>query len=133
MGVEPGTEFLTAATICKSNNIPIELCDRDVRITLRRTWNSMSLKEKWNLLFSNSGEDIDETMSEELLAEMRKTDVISKMINDLGKSIPSLKRILIDERDSYLAENIRNAPGEKILAVIGAGHMKGIVNILDTG
>lgn len=133
MGVEPGTEFMTAAKICKTLNIPIELCDRDIRITLRRTWNSMTFREKWVLLFRDTGADLNEELSEESLSELRKTDVISKLINDIGKSVPSLKRVLIDERDNYLAENIRNAPGEKIIAVIGAGHVKGIINILESG
>ena len=133
MGVKPGTEFLTASKTCKELNIPIELCDRDIRITLRRTWHSLTFIEKLKLIFSDTGQKIEGEMSEEMLAELRKTDVISKMINDVGKSIPSLIRVLIDERDDYLAENIRNAPGDKIIAVVGAGHMNGIVNILTTG
>jgi pheromone shutdown-related protein TraB len=42
--------------------------------------------------------------------------------------MPALKTILIDERDQYLAEKIRQAPGRKIVAVVGAGHVPGIIN-----
>ena len=40
--------------------------------------------------------------------------------------MPVVKAILIDERDQYLCEKIRSAPGEKIVAVVGAGHVPGI-------
>ena len=53
------------------------------------------------------------------------------MINDLGKSVPSLKRVLIDERDYYLAEKIRMSSGNKVVAVVGAGHMSGIIDYLE--
>jgi pheromone shutdown-related protein TraB len=37
-----------------------------------------------------------------------------------------VRRTLIDERDQYLAAKIRQAPGKRIVAVVGAGHMPGI-------
>jgi len=133
LDIEPGNEFLTATKTAEELNIPIELCDRDIRITLRRTWKSLSIIEKFKLIFTNDDDgNIDDEISEELLAELRKTDVISQMINNLEKSVPSLKRVLIDERDYYLAEKIRQSKGEKIVAVVGAGHMSGIVNYLES-
>ena len=59
MGVKPGTEFLTASKTCKKLNIPIELCDRDIRITLRRTWHSLTFIEKLKLIFSDTGQKIE--------------------------------------------------------------------------
>ena len=50
LGVTPGTELLEAANTAKELNLPIELCDREVRITLRRSWNSMSLWQKMKFL-----------------------------------------------------------------------------------
>ena len=133
LDIQPGNEFLTATNTAEELNIPIELCDRDIRITLRRTWKSLSLLEKLKLIFSgdDSG-DIEKEIDEDLLAELRKTDVISKMIKSLGESVPSLKRVLIDERDYYLAEKIRLSKGNKVVAVVGAGHMSGIIEYLET-
>lgn len=133
LDIQPGNEFLTATNTAEELNIPIELCDRDIRITLRRTWKSLSLLEKLKLIFSgdDSG-DIEKEIDEDLLAELRKTDVISKMIKNLGESVPSLKRVLIDERDYYLAEKIRLSKGNKVVAVVGAGHMSGIIEYLET-
>jgi len=133
LDIQPGNEFLIATNTAEELNIPIELCDRDIRITLRRTWKSLSLLEKLKLIFSgdDSG-DIEKEIDEDLLAELRKTDVISKMIKSLGESVPSLKRVLIDERDYYLAEKIRLSKGNKVVAVVGAGHMSGIIEYLET-
>lgn len=48
----------------------------------------------------------------------------------MSQILPSVKQILVDERDTYMAYHIRNAPGEKVLAVIGAAHMPGIIRHL---
>ena len=53
-------------------------------------------------------------------------DVLQTLLAEVGQSMPVLKQILIDERDQYLAEKIRNAPGNNIVAVVGAGHVSGI-------
>ncbi|MBW1887885.1 MAG: TraB family protein, partial [Deltaproteobacteria bacterium] len=65
-------------------------------------------------------------ISEEDIEEMKKQDVLESLLSEIGKSLPEIKRILIDERDQYLAYKIRTAPGEKIVAVVGAGHVPGI-------
>ena len=131
LDIQPGNEFLIATKTAEELNIPIALCDRDIRITLRRTWKSLSVMEKIKLIFSgDDSDDIEKEIDEDLLAELRKTDVISKMIKSLGEAVPSLKRVLIDERDYYLAEKIRLSEGKKIVAVVGAGHIAGIINIL---
>ena len=40
--------------------------------------------------------------------------------------MPELKKVLIDERDIYLAEKIKMSAGKKLVAVVGAGHVEGI-------
>jgi pheromone shutdown-related protein TraB len=132
LDIQPGNEFLIATKTAEELNIPIALCDRDIRITLRRTWKSLSVMEKIKLIFSgDDSDDIEKEIDEDLLAELRKTDVISKMIKSLGEAVPSLKRVLIDERDYYLAEKIRLSEGKKIVAVVGAGHIAGIIEYLE--
>lgn len=127
LGVKPGSEMIEAINTAKNLNIPVELCDREIRITLRRAWNSMSLGQKFKLMTSGfAGLFDDQEISEEKLAEIKQKDVLSEMMGELGKSFPVLKKILIDERDKYLAEKIKNSNGKKIVAVVGAGHVKGI-------
>ncbi len=134
LGVMPGAELLEATQAAEENNIPVELCDRDIRITLRRAWNSMSFWDKIKLLSGGmAGMFMDEELDEAKLAEIRQKDVLSEMIETLGEAMPVLKRVLIDERDQYLSEKIRRAKGQKIVAVVGAGHVQGMLKALRSG
>lgn len=127
LGIMPGTELLTAANTAKEHNLEISLCDRDVRVTLRRAWHATSFFKKGYLLASLLASLFDDTeMSEEKLAELRKQDVLSELMNEVGKAMPEAKQVLIDERDIYMAEKIKAAPGNRIVAVVGAGHVEGI-------
>lgn len=132
LGIAPGMELVEATKIAKEKNISIELCDRDIRITLKRAWNSMSFWQKLKFLTSGFGSLFEkQELSEEKLAELRKKDVLSEMMEELGKALPVLKRVLIDERDTYLAEKIKSANGNKLVAVVGAGHVQGILSHLE--
>lgn len=131
LGVRPGSELLEAARAAEAAGIPFDLCDRDVRLTLRRAWGALSLWEKARGLSSLlagllEGQELDE----EALRTLREQDVLSRLLDEMGRELPSLKGALIDERDAYLAERIRRAPGQRIVAVVGAGHVQGILSRL---
>ena len=131
LGVEPGSELLQATKTANELNLPIELCDREVRITLRRAWHSMSFWQKLKFLTSGlAGLFEKQELTEEKLTELRSKDVLSEMMEELGKAMPVLKRVLIDERDTYLAEKTKMAKGYKIVTVVGAGHVDGIISHL---
>lgn len=131
LGVTPGTELLEAVQTAKENNIPVELCDREVRITLRRAWHSMSLWQKTKFLSGGlAGVFEKQELTEEKLAELRSKDVLSEMMDELGKAMPVLKKVIIDERDQYIAQKMKDAKGVKIVSVVGAGHVKGIIMAL---
>lgn len=133
LGVNPGVELLEAANTAKENNIPIELCDRDVRITLRRAWNSMSLWQKLKFLTAGIAGTLEkEELSEEKLKELRDSDILNELMSELGKAMPVLKTVLIDERDVYLSQKIKESKGNKIVAVVGAGHLSGIVKMMES-
>lgn len=130
LGVQPGAELLSAASTATSMDIPISLCDRDVRITLRRAWKSTSFFKKGYLLSSLFASLFDSTeISEEKLAEMKTKDVLSDLMDEMGSALPDVKRVLIDERDIYLSEKIKATPGNRLVAVVGAGHVKGIKTV----
>ena len=127
LGIKPGEEIMRAIQAAKAMNSHIHLADRDIRITLSRTWRLMGLWTKMKLMaqlvISMGGVD---DISEEDIEEMKKDDLLESLLSEIGKSLPEIRRILIDERDQYLAYRIRTAPGEKIVAVVGAGHVPGI-------
>ena len=127
LDIKPGEEMIKAIETGEAIGAKIHLVDRDIRITLGRVWRVMGLWEKVKLLFQlvlSLGE-IDE-ISENDIEKMKEQDVLESLLSEVGKSMPILKKILIDERDRYLAHKIRSAPGEKIVAVVGAGHISGI-------
>ncbi|WP_136805531.1 TraB/GumN family protein [Desulfosediminicola flagellatus] len=131
LGVKPGAELLGAATTAKELGIPISLCDRDVRITLRRAWKSTSIFRKGYLLTSLLASMFDsEEIDENKLKELKQKDVLSNLMEEMGESLPELKRVLIDERDIYLAEKIKDTTGNTIVAVVGAGHVAGIKKVI---
>ena len=133
MGVIPGAELLMAIKTAKTLQIPLFLCDRDIRITLRRAWKATSFLKKNYLLASllTSVFDKDE-INEDKLTELKRKDVLAELMCELGDTLPDLKKVLIDERDMYLVEKIKASPGKKIVAVVGAGHLVGMARIFSS-
>ena len=127
LGVVPGSELLAAVRAAEAHGIPVRLCDRDVRITLRRAWAALSLRRKAELIAALLHTLLEPpTLSEEQLRALRQEDVLSRLMAELGDAFPALKTVLIDERDAYLSEQVRRAPGVRIVAVVGAGHVAGM-------
>jgi len=127
LGIRPGEEIVRAIQAATSVGARIHLADRDIRTTLSRTWRCMGLWAKIRLLFQlvTSVGEMDSIKKSDI-EEMKKKDVLEMFLSEIGKSFPEIRRILIDERDQYLAHMIRSAPGKKIVAVVGAGHVPGI-------
>ena len=131
LGVKPGAELLEAGRAAEALGIPVCLCDRDVRVTLRRAWASLSLWKKSLLVSTFVASALERPeLSEEDLRELRQQDVVSRMMAELAEFLPALKRVLIDERDRYLAQRIRETPGRRTLVVVGAGHVAGVLAAL---
>ncbi len=130
MGVSPGAELLMAAQTAKALHIPISLCDRDVRITLRRAWKKTSLLKKSYILASLLCSIFDNSeISEEKIKKLKQKDALSELMDEMGETFPDLKRVLINERDMYLVEKIKASPGNRIVAVVGAGHISGMMQL----
>lgn len=131
-GVKPGSELKEAVDVAEGKNVPIVLADRDIKITLKRTWACTPWYRKISLLGGLFGSIFDKTeISEEDLAKIKEQDALSSMMQEFGKTFPEVKQVLIDERDQFLASKIKNAPGKKVVAVVGAGHMRGIASIIE--
>lgn len=129
-GVKPGAEMLAAIEKARDTGADVLLIDRDIGITFSRFWQSLSFFEKlkliWHLVKSTfSGEEID-------VDEMLEEDVLEMLVREFRSITPNAARVLIDERDTYMAANLLNALSryDKIVAVVGAGHRKGIERAL---
>jgi pheromone shutdown-related protein TraB len=127
LDIKPGEEMIRAIETGEAVGANIHLADRDIRITLSRTWRAMGLWDKLKILFQLvlSLGQLDE-ITEKDIEKMKQEDILETLLTDIGKSLPVLRDILIDERDRYLVHKIRTAPGKKVVAVVGAGHVPGI-------
>lgn len=126
-----GAEMIEGINQAQNLNKNLILADRSIGITFSRIWSSLNFFSKikllYNIVFSLFE---DEKLSEEDLQNLQKQDVLEASINEIGKKFPVVKKILVDERDMYLAYKIKNAPGDKIFAVLGAAHLDGVLKNL---
>ncbi len=131
LGIDPGAEMLAAIETAEKSGAKLVFLDRDVQVTLKRAFNAMPLMEKLkvvkSLFFDTLTADVDEAFVENL----KKEDVLADAMEELARTAPSVKRILVDERDVFMAGMLQRAEGKKIVAVVGAGHVEGIKRYID--
>ncbi len=127
IGVKPGEEMLAAVSAAERLGIPFSLCDREVQTTLRRAWGKSGLWGKSKLLASLlSGVVSNEKLSPEEVEKLKERDELDGMMRELADYMPSVKEVLIDERDRYLAAKIYGQAESSVVAVVGAGHLDGL-------
>ena len=132
VGIKPGEEMLAAIKAAEELNIPAVMADRPIQTTLRRAWAKTSLWGKSKLLSAMlAGAFSKENISSEQIEELKNRSEMDTMLADLSEQMPSVKEVLIDERDRYLASKIWTASGNNITAIIGAGHLAGVQTHLE--
>jgi len=132
LGVKPGSEMFEAANLAEKLNSELVLADRDVKITLQRTWRGMRFFGKIKILGQLLASlFVREEISKEEIENLKESDALSEAMQMLSEQSPEMKHILIDERDQYMAEKIRQSLGKLVVAVVGAGHVKGLIAELE--
>ncbi len=127
IGIQAGQEMLQAIESAKETGAELVLADRDIQVTFARIWGNLGFWGKTKLFFTLVLSIFsDEKITEEDLEKMKSGDMLTSALSELAKSFPQLKESLIDERDKYLAQKIKTAPGKKVVAVVGAGHVPGL-------
>jgi pheromone shutdown-related protein TraB len=128
VGIKPGAEMLRAIEAAEAQGAELVLADRNIQVTLLRTWRGLRWWEKFKLVFQML---VSLVASAEVSAEdieaLKQEDMLGQVMAAFADAFPRAKATLIDERDTYLAHKIRNAPGRTIVAVVGAGHLQGIL------
>jgi pheromone shutdown-related protein TraB len=130
-GIKPGQEMINAIETADETGATIVPADREIQITLSRIWRGMGVWEKTKLIFSillsfGQSDEIEETDIE----KMKHQDILQSLLSELKEDHPMIGEVLINERDQFLAESIRSAPGDKIVAVVGAAHVPGILKYI---
>lgn len=123
---KPGQEMMEGIRASEEMGINLVLADRSIQTTFMRIWRKMGFFEKIKLFFSLMSIDDDEDVSEEDLQRLIERDNLELAIEDMGKDYPQIAATLLHERDKFLAYNIKNAPGKKVVAILGAAHTPGV-------
>lgn len=132
LGVRPGAEMLAAIEHAASVGAELVLADRDIQATLKRTWAALSLWDCAQLTGTLIGSMFAKgEITAEQVEALKDRDTISELVREFAEVMPRLQRPLIDERDRFLMSAIRDAPGQTVVAVVGAGHVGGMVGYLN--
>ena len=123
---KPGQEMIEGMKASEEFGINLVLADRSIQTTFMRIWRKMGFFERIKLFFSLMSIDDDEDVSEEDLQKLIERDNLELAIEDMGKDYPQIAATLLHERDKYLAYNIKNATGDKVIAILGAAHTPGV-------
>ena len=135
VGVSPGSEMLKAIELAKKNKIKIMVIDQDIEKTLKRFSKEFTWKEKFRLL-----SDIIKAVvfrKREIDFDLRKVPdkkTIDKILNKVKKRYPGLYKVLIEERNEFMASRLAKIisvnDNKKILAIVGAGHEEDLINFI---
>lgn len=131
LGMNPGEEMLLGANLARNNKLILALIDQDVAVTLRNLSKKVKFKEKFriftDLIFSpfKKKEKISFDIS-----RIPPQELIEKLMQQMKDKYPGFYRVLLDDRNRHMARKIfvilRDNPEKKVMAIVGAGHLKGI-------
>ena len=131
LGIKPGAEFKKAIELAEESDSKLVLADRNISITLKRIARTLSFWNKIKLFVSlffigNEEKNIDE----DKINEIKESANLASLIEEMGKAMPIIKTILLDERNTFLAAKIKENLGQSNVAVVGAAHVPGILECL---
>ena len=132
-GIEPGAEMRAAINGALDRGLPLALIDRDIGLTLRRAYRAVPWWQRMGLIGGLFASVMSrEQISESEIERLKQGDMLESTFSEFAEQSRELYLPLIDERDRYMAAHLRRLavdhPGKRILAVVGAGHLRGIAN-----
>jgi pheromone shutdown-related protein TraB len=130
--INPGEEMLRAISAAEQTGSPVVTVDREIRVTLLRTWRRMGFWTKVKFLSEGIYSlFLTDEITEEEIEKLKQHDILEVALQTIGDKMPILKESLIDERDQFIAHAIGHTGYGKIVAVVGAGHVPGILSNMD--
>ena len=130
-GVNAGEEMIRSINAAEKIGANVYPVDRNIKTTFLRLWRKMGFIKKIKLLFNlifSFVDDSDSELTENDLEQLKTQDMLEAALGELGDEYPEVKRYLVDERDIYLSQKIKNAPGNTVVAIVGAAHKSGVIN-----
>lgn len=130
-GVNPATDMIVSIGAAKSLGADIFCIDKDVHETLDRMWAEMGTAEKIRYRCSGILDRFGgKKRSDATQAEYYDDE--SRYLDDFRKKYPAMTRVLIDERNEFMAKKIEEVARshERTVAVVGDGHIQGLDELM---
>ena len=131
LGTKVGGEMLQGIESAKEVGAKLVLADRNIQTTFSRLWRLLRFREKVKIAWGLLGDDESSELTEEDFTALLEKDMLASMLTEVGEAFPVIAQVIIHERDQYLAHKIKNAPGEKVLAILGGAHVPGVIMELE--
>ena len=139
LGLIPGMEMISAINAVRRHKIPIKLIDQPIMVTFQRLneLKDSAKKEQDDFINLLKENPIDTKDSEiyDLIEEFKKPGFIKRLIEEFKEAYPYLNKILIDERNDYMVNQVLNYmlknPSHRILIIVGAGHLEELMRLTE--
>lgn len=122
-GMKPGAELMAAVDRAEEMDIEYALVDQDINKTLNRAISSLSILDKLRIVASMILPSDEEEMD---IESLKDGDMLGTLIQELEDEFPELKRVFLDERNSYMAEKLLEKEFDSAVVVVGAAHVEGL-------
>lgn len=135
LDIKPGAEMRMAIDTATEMKIPVALIDREIAVTLKRVYRNVPWWQRMNIVAGLLASVVTrQEVSEKEIEKLKEGDILESAFSQFAQEAEHLYKPLVDERDQYMAAKLmqEDASGDykRILAVVGAGHLKGIDNYL---
>lgn len=134
-GIEPGAELKVACEVAQKRELPLWLVDRDIGLTLKRAYGAVRFWDKLMLISGMLGGLVfDDKIEEDEIEKLKESDMLERTFAEFASQSEPLYRSLIAERDEFMAAKLREhastSGAKSVLAIVGAGHLKGLSEAL---
>lgn len=127
-----GDEMLEAINYTKAHEVKLNCIDRPIHTTLLRIWRSLGTWEKIKMASELVGSVFEPGIGSEDIEKLKESDMLTAALAEVSKQFPSIAESLVRERDRIMAQKLRKIKGERIVAVVGAAHVPGILKHIET-
>jgi len=131
VGVKPGSEMMEAIDAAEEVGAKIALIDRDISITLKRAIDKMTFFEKMKFIYGLIASFFSKEETIDDIDSITEGDALKEVMGYFQEMSPKAFQVLVTERDAYMARMLLDINDENVVAVVGAGHKKGITNYMD--
>lgn len=130
-GSQPGADMLAAVTAGKALDAHIFCIDKDAQQVMAKMWNEMGTMERLRYRFSQISDKIGGKRKVGKTQKDYSKDEAA-YVEDFRRKYPTLVRVLIDERNEYMAAKIREVmeTHSNVIVVVGDGHVDGLLKLI---